>query len=323
VDGSLAKILYIAGYGRSGSTLLDIVLGNHPENVGVGEVSFLLNEWANRRRRCSCGVPYEECEFWKDLFLDSPPTPELTQLVRKLEALSFIPRLLLGLVTNGDREIYREYQTRLFDYITNQSKQKLVIDSSKSARGTAGRVLALSRLAGQDVYVVHLVRNGLATMESLLITGRNWAIEGHMHPAKWLALRASLGWVFANVWASLIGRLLGPGRCIRLRYEDFVSDPATSTREIAQLCGFDAERLVKRINDGDYFPVGHRVGGNRVRLQGAVKIERKHKQPCGDLLKLNHRLLFALMGGWLHRHYGYGSVRPFSSQSLWEKRTSI
>ena len=84
----LAKILYIAGYGRSGSTLLDIVLGNHPENVGVGEVSFLLNDWANRSRRCSCGVPYQECEFWKNLFLDSPPTPELTQLVRKLEALS-------------------------------------------------------------------------------------------------------------------------------------------------------------------------------------------------------------------------------------------
>jgi hypothetical protein len=102
-----------------------------------------------------------------------------------------------------------------------------------------------------------------------------------------------------------------------------VADPATSTRKIAQLCGFDAERLVKRIDDGDYFRVGHRVGGNRVRLQGSVKIDRKHKQACGDLLKLNHRVLFALTGGWLHRHYGYGMPRPFTSRSLWEKHTSI
>ena len=50
-------------------------------------------------------MPYEELRVLERIaFLTLLLHLKLTQLVRKLEALSFIPRLLLGLVTNGDRE---------------------------------------------------------------------------------------------------------------------------------------------------------------------------------------------------------------------------
>jgi hypothetical protein len=80
------KVLYITGLGRSGSTILDVVLGNHPHIESVGEVTRLIRTgWVSRKslrgidpkrlRRplCTCGkrldVPEVEdaeevCPFW-------------------------------------------------------------------------------------------------------------------------------------------------------------------------------------------------------------------------------------------------------------------
>ena len=127
-------------------------------------------------------MPYGKCRFWKDFFPFGSPTSDLTRLVRKVEKLSFIPRLLLGWVTKKDRDAYRACQARLFDQVVSHVGKPIVVDSSKSAWKAAGRFLALCRLAGQDVYVVHLVRNGLATMESLTVTGSDRALKGTSRP---------------------------------------------------------------------------------------------------------------------------------------------
>ena len=37
------KILYIAGLGHSGSTILDLSLGSHPDITGLGEIYTLLD----------------------------------------------------------------------------------------------------------------------------------------------------------------------------------------------------------------------------------------------------------------------------------------
>jgi hypothetical protein len=305
----MTKILYIAGYGRSGSTVLDIVLGNHSEITGVGEVTYLLDDYAGTRRQCSCGMPYTECNFWKDLFPHGAPTSGLPQLVRKMEKLSSLPGLLLSLITSKERDAYRAYQAKLFGHVVSQTGKSIVVDSSKSARRVATRFLALNRLGGHDVYILHLVRNGLATMESLTVTGSNWALEGCAQAPKWPGLRAAFGWVSTNVWTSVLGRFGSPNRYMLLFYEDFVADPATALRKIGQFCGFDAEELIARINRKDYFQVGHKVGGNRVRLQSAIKIQRTGTRQASNLLKPRHRFMFAFMGGWLNRHYGYGGGR--------------
>src|SRR3712207_9283100 len=80
------KVLKITGLGRSGSTILDVVLGNHPRIESVGEVGNLMrNGWISReslrgidpkrlrRPICTCGkrldvlyvdAPDEACPFW-------------------------------------------------------------------------------------------------------------------------------------------------------------------------------------------------------------------------------------------------------------------
>ena len=65
----MAKIIYIAGLGHSGSTLLDMSLGTLKNVVGLGELKTLL-EAEDRKRHyqstCSCGNPAKDCNWWKD-----------------------------------------------------------------------------------------------------------------------------------------------------------------------------------------------------------------------------------------------------------------
>ncbi|MDO8954860.1 MAG: sulfotransferase [Gammaproteobacteria bacterium] len=65
--------IYIAGRGHSGSTLLTLLLGRHPEIAAVGELANLslqchrkegLTKWA---ARCGCGERPFNCSVWKDI----------------------------------------------------------------------------------------------------------------------------------------------------------------------------------------------------------------------------------------------------------------
>ena len=59
------SIIYIGGYGRSGSTILDIVL----QNAGAGSLGALSNlpTWLKFDHLCSCGEKFSCCSFWKDI----------------------------------------------------------------------------------------------------------------------------------------------------------------------------------------------------------------------------------------------------------------
>lgn len=306
----MGKILYISGYGRCGSTILDIILNSHPEITGVGEVTFLSEDWNNSHRLCSCGVEYQKCDFWKGLFSEQTPSPQMTKLVRKIESRPSILRLLLGAIRREDRQEYRAYQEKILAHIVSQTGSSIVVDSSKSARSALGRFLALKKLAGQDVYVLHLVRDGFAVMESQIVTGDNWALEGEMISYKWPALRTTFGWVVTNVWVPLLGHLIGSNRYMLLRYEDLVENPAAALQSIGKFCGFDPSVLIERIDHDEYFEVGHMVGGNRVRLEGQLKLRRQARRKYGDRLKPYQRIMFACLGGWLQHLYGYRQSLP-------------
>jgi hypothetical protein len=101
--------LYIEGYGRSGSTLLDIVLGNHPEVESVGElINLPYSGWyegwisgkPTRSPYCACGERMLECEFWSAVrrkWLENPKMREpqrCLELQEEFGRYRSLPRLL-------------------------------------------------------------------------------------------------------------------------------------------------------------------------------------------------------------------------------------
>ncbi len=58
------KVLYIAGKGRSGSTLLASLLGQLPGFFNAGEVIHLWDWGLVRNYKCGCGLSLQECPTW-------------------------------------------------------------------------------------------------------------------------------------------------------------------------------------------------------------------------------------------------------------------
>src|SRR6266498_4080255 len=59
------KVLYIAGAGRSGSTLLDGVLGQLDGFFAAGELRYLWERGLQESRLCGCGVAVRDCPTWR------------------------------------------------------------------------------------------------------------------------------------------------------------------------------------------------------------------------------------------------------------------
>ena len=61
------KILYIAGWGRSGTTFLDNIFGQLDDFFSVGEIRFIWDRNFIEDRSCGCGQLFSSCSVWKSI----------------------------------------------------------------------------------------------------------------------------------------------------------------------------------------------------------------------------------------------------------------
>jgi hypothetical protein len=275
-DAALPRIVYIAGAGRSGSTLLDTLLGNHPLAFGAGELAGLFKDWA-AGLSCTCGRSYPECEFWgKVIERLQTARPGLApadaeKLTRRVEALS--ARWPAGVNSSSlAQQDYRELWRTTLAAIKEVSGSELVIDSSKNSRPSWWRIWALKELCGLQVSVVHLVRDPRALMWSAL-RGSNRQLEAGQHKTFRGGLqRALIGWMLANAAVGVTAARSQPLSLRRLRYEDFVADPGRELRSLGQFLELDVQPVLDHLNQQRTVDPGHGVGGNRMRRQGPIRI---------------------------------------------------
>ena len=93
-------VIYIAGSGRSGSTLLERVLGGMPGAVNVGELIDLFRRTAPLGERCGCGLAFPDCPFWSKVGerafggWDASQMAGLERLRNRVARQRYLPRLL-------------------------------------------------------------------------------------------------------------------------------------------------------------------------------------------------------------------------------------
>lgn len=264
------KVVAIVGYTRSGSTLLDAILGQIPGFFSTGELHYLWERGLLEGRRCGCGRPIPACEVWSEIlaraFDGGVPDP---RTVMRWQDRSVRTRHTLGLLRGGrgtvDREALRAYRTllgRLYPAIAEVTGARVVVDSSK--RPSDGAVLRL--VDRVDPYVVHLVRDPRAVVYSW--RRRKPELdrdEGGSMPQQGV-VRSAVEWTEQNAAAEALRRSAGPRRSMLVRYEDFVDRPRSTVAAIARMVGegdaalpFDDEVTVR-------LGPNHTVGGNPGRF---------------------------------------------------------
>ncbi len=96
---SMPQVLYVGSWGRSGSTLLDLMLGQIPGFFSVGELRYLWERGLSERQLCGCGAPVPECPFWAAVLEEAfgntgrVDAGEMLSLWRRVDGLVRVPLL--------------------------------------------------------------------------------------------------------------------------------------------------------------------------------------------------------------------------------------
>jgi hypothetical protein len=278
-----ARVLYVGGLGRSGSTLIERLIGQLPGVCAVGELVHLWQRGITDDERCGCGEPFRQCPFWqlvgKAAFggWDEIDVSRVAALRARVDRNRFIPALARRRVGQKTRQLlteYTSYYARLYAAITQVSGCDLVVDSSKHP----SLAFCLRWAPGVDLRVLHLVRDPRAVAYSWSRQVRRPDTDRPSYMTRYSPATAARQWNVQNAAFGLLARTGCP--TMRLRYEDFTAEPELTLRRIAGFAGRPAQESYPFLTaDGASWSArlggGHSVSGNPMRFTtGQVPISR-------------------------------------------------
>lgn len=237
----MSRILYIGGCTRSGSTLVDRMLGQVPGFVSTGELGLITTHSITENRLCGCGRRFRECPYWRAVGeaafggWDGADAAELVTLHPQVTRQRYIPLLVFPSLSPGFAGKLRRYQSllaRLYAAISSVSGAEIVVDSTKAP----AYALVLRGIPGVDLRILDLVRDSRGTAYSsskqqVMKDSVDRVVPKHRYAAPIITMR----WIVYHLIFDCI-RIAGlPG--ITVRYEDVVRSPQQMLRQIAAFAG--------------------------------------------------------------------------------------
>lgn len=302
------RVLYIAGDARSGSTILDALLGSQPGIVATGELHMLLVDDFGGPRVCACGRRMEGCPLWGPVLRRwsaglTPHQPsDYLRLQDRFERLRGLLRLLWhSSHRSASFENYTRWTADLMNAIAEIASANIVADSAKNPM----RALAFLRGGAIEMTLVHLVRDprGVAWSKRKLLRWRGLA-PWLRNPVA-IVLRAALDWTFANLFTEIVASRHNNVPYVRIRYEDLMQDPAGVLARVGEVAGINLAALGERAAAGEAFGFGHIMAGNPARGRGPRPLAKDVDWQSSAPGWVRH-VVWAICG-LQARRYGYGS----------------
>jgi hypothetical protein len=303
--------IQICSAGRSGSTLLDMLLGSHSSIHSAGEISHLPKNIA-LNTNCSCGKHLDECSYWQNIvellsqsygvnLYRAPYTLNLgfhvasrhvdtkhqtANYLLKRKILMFA--VYLSLKTLGKKAVIPPsfkktiYNTlNLYDALAVD--KKWIVDSSKAYL----RALSIYKTSQNGSKIILLTRNGLAVFGSRVKDGYD-DVEA------------------INAWKNYYSRSLSlfeknvlATDLLRIKYEDLADEPAKTLVRICDFIGVQYEVGMLDIKS----KVKHILNGNNMMYSSRIKIQRDESWRA--ILTKEQVALFEKVAGELNRKLGY------------------
>lgn len=303
---------YILSASHSGSTLLAMLLGAHPEACTIGEMRASSIE-DTEHYLCSCGRRIKECEFWvkvsqamkskgiadfditnagTNIFdASSPYVHRLLDPLQRGPLLEMARDSALACSKDWHRHLktVQDRHAALVEVLQELTGAKIIIDSSKSVI----HLKYLLRQPSLEIKIVRLIRDGRAVALSLIGHGFKLATRRET-----IAV-STRKWRRSNEAAECLLSLLPRSQWIQVQYEDLCREPEAVLRRICDFLGLETGRL-----NLDFRARQQHIIGNDMRLKTTSEIrldERWRTELSGEDLAA-----FDMEGGKMNREFGYG-----------------
>jgi hypothetical protein len=243
------------GAGRSGSTILGVVLGNCDGVFYAGE----LDAWLARRGVPNFSRPERE-RFWTAVADLMPHDHGLfdADVRRRIEHSTAVFRIFKGRKARALERRYRHLCAALYGSVSLASGAKVIVDTSHFPL----RALQLRKVDNIDLYLIYLVRNPDGVVAAFRRKGIGQPSKGAVSANAYLAL--------TYVLAMLV--FVGHPRSRRLlvNYETFVANATSATLQILDWIGEDRVDAPLR---GRSLSTGLAFQGNRLLSRDQVALE--------------------------------------------------
>jgi len=267
------RVLYIMGYGRSGSTVIESMLNSHPNVIACGELEYLLERGLDDSQSCSCGQSIMDCNLWKKaagLYKKKiEKHPDWRKVKRREERLMSVVR---SFFSKKQSEVYASVESDLFYDIVNEHKElHIVIDSSKSP----GRALALKR-NGVDVRVLFLVRDSRAVTYSWAKKVKRPEIQAaESFMPRYPYWRSAIYWMLYNMISLVVVKKYFSESYVIQKYENIFLDPGGFITKLEKLTGEKFGSIKpKLLGEVDIPFDAHTISGNPVRFAKNIKFSK-------------------------------------------------
>jgi hypothetical protein len=303
------RVLFLGGLGRSGTTLLERVLGEVPGIAPLGEIVHLWLRDVQDNERCGCGEHFAECPFWRKVGdrafggWDNVDVGQIEALRLAVERTRHIPTLSRRRIDPTIRAQvleYTSYFSRLYRAAADVAGVNVIIDSSKHS----SLAFCLRLDPSVDLRVIHVVRDSRGVAYSWTKDVARPETDGAEEMTKYSPSRSAILWNAHNAAFGWLRRLGVP--VVTLQYERFLADPVATVRALASFAGLevaDSDLAYLSAHHADLGTV-HSAAGNPMRFKtGRIVLRRddewRDKLPAGQ-----RRLVSALTAPMLGR-YGY------------------
>lgn len=266
----LARVLFVGGSGKSGSTLLGALLGERQALLNVGEMNLYWSKRLDPSERCGCGAALAECPFWAavaaDLEDDGVDPVRMAVLAERLEAPRALPHVLSRRRGGDKSAVWAELATgtaKLYRAAYRHSGANFLVDGSKLAT----HLSLLRDLPATDVRVLHLIRDGRAvawSWERKRRRARAGSQEGSGMRRHGSVLADLVIWHVQNFAIAMLSR--GFVHATRVQYEAVAMAPVRTLSRALACLNVEAPASADAANRlaGE---CGHAIGGNdRVRF---------------------------------------------------------
>jgi len=298
-------IIYITSKGRSGSTLLDLLISSHNQVTSLGEINVLSARrkkiWRKKspqtvlESRCTCGAkPILDCLFWQGV-----------------EQFSGIPLQELDM-DSEDPVIFKQHNRAIFQAAAAVSGSEFIIDSSKNIR----RLKKLVAIKDFNIKPIHLIRHPGGVVYSYIKRGKNWLTHTRQYTNNFMHTR----------------RLLENRHSFTIYYEELASTPQQTLAKLMKWLGLPFQDTQLNWKSTPH----HNIFGNKMRFSedSQIKLDNEWKKKLSWIQKItiawitfptrhcSTRLYYLFKPVWQLQGFGKGFVKLIKhlrKKSHWKK----
>lgn len=247
------RIIYIAGYGRSGSTLLAMLLNMVPGVYNLGELDNLYRADINH-------LP----EYWKKIRMSLTEKNGVEKSKIKFSSLKWFFKRKKG------NSLFKKFWLPVLNDLKKVHGARVLVDASKSTYLSFSRPFYYKK-NGAQVKVIHIVRD-LNGVVASFTKGRNSSHSKTLEKPKiGGAYRVIFNWLVVSVLTTILYRReFKEGSYYYLSYDKLMTDYQNELQTLFDFLELDLAPAL--FDDEIALEKDHSFSGNRLRLQSTLKI---------------------------------------------------